>query len=173
MFNSAISHSTKDDTISFDYKLMFFYLFTMGGLAVFNPLDNAIQQVQLAGALLAILCIISIVHKVKHKWSWPGCSLLIIPSILFHLFTSYVMVSFVSYILAGEGHLPSISLAQFLPVLAASFDMIVLAASSPVVTPGYLAGFGILLMNIMVSVKLSTPKTSGFIAQCQSAVAQA
>lgn len=83
--------------ISFDFKLMFLYHIFMMILFGVRPLDNSVDQVLFAFALGFLLFAISIIHKFKAKWRWPGLSLTSIPGVIFNIVFSYVFFAFAAY----------------------------------------------------------------------------
>jgi len=62
-----------------------------------RPLDNSVDQVLFAFALGFLLFAISIIHKFKAKWRWPGLSLTSIPGVIFNIVFSYVFFAFAAY----------------------------------------------------------------------------
>jgi len=156
------------ENMSFDSKLMFVYHIVMMILFGLRPIANPIHQVYLAIVLLVALVLISFIHKLKSKWSWPGISFSSIPSITFNLIFTYAFLAFVSYTMTSGGDLPAVSLANIEALAIESWGVILQAASVPVFTPWFLAGIGIAIMNSLVSLKLATLKKSEFEAQCSN-----
>ena len=154
--------------MSVDFKLMFVYHIVMMILFGFRPIDNPINQVYLAIAVLLALVVASSIHKLKSNWSWPGLSFSSIPSIIFNLVFTYAFLAFASYAITTGGEFPKLSLANIESLLNDSLGVILKAASKSVFTPWYLAAAGICLMNVLTSLNLATTKKTEFEAQCKT-----
>jgi len=152
--------------MSLDFKLMFVYHIVMMILFGLRPISDPTHQVYLAIVLLIALVLISLLHKLKSNWSWPGLSFSSIPSITFNLILTYVFLAFSSYAMTTGGVFPDISLSNIEVLIMESWVVMLQAASLPGLTPWFLAGIGIAFMNSMVSLNLATLKKSEFEAQC-------
>jgi hypothetical protein len=168
-FRKGIKQINKDENpkkFSFDFKLMLAYQIVMMTLFVLRPIDSPLHQTYLAVFLAFMLIIISIFHKLRSNWSWPGLSFTSIPSIAFNLVFTYIFLGFSSYIvIPGEKSL-EFTFANIESLLIESWGVILQAASIPVLTPWFLSGVGIAFMNSTVSLNLATLKQSEFNAQC-------
>lgn len=153
------------NTISLDFKLFFVYHIVMMILFGFRPIQSPIHQVYLAVVLLTVIIFISILHKIKSNWSWPGLTFRSVPSIAMHLILTYLFFAFSAYIIV-DGVFPDLSSSNIEGLITNSWAVILQAASYPVLTPWFLAGAGIVFMNSMVIFRFSAHKKSEFEAQC-------
>ncbi len=174
MFESIknkIEESNKDSSpknMSFDFKLMFVYHISMMVLFGLRPINNAKDQMLFALMLSIVLVLISIVHKLKSKWSWPGLSILSIPAALFNFLLLYVLFAVAAYAMNPSITPPELQLDSMLLLLKDAWPVILNAISIPVFTPWYLAGIGIVAFNILTSLKLVSLKKTEFEAQCKN-----
>tara|TARA_R110001583_G_scaffold118468_1_gene269895 strand:- start:235 stop:762 length:528 start_codon:yes stop_codon:yes gene_type:complete len=154
--------------MSLDFKLMFVFHIAMMILLVIRPIDNAQDQVIFSLILASVLVAISIGHKMKNKWSWPGLKIMSIPGVIFNLLFLYVFFAFTAYAMTPNTMPSSIELDSILTRAVEALPVIVDAIFIPAFTPWYMAGLGIFLFNILSSLNLTTQKKSEFEAQCEN-----
>lgn len=128
--------------MSFDMKLMFAYHLAMmammlGGRALTVPIELA-----LAGGWAAVLATVSVIHKRREGWRWPGVRPL--------------------NLLAAAGTLAAIGL--FLFAATPNFP-----PTTPWALPWYLAGGGIGLFGILNSLKVVSRSRDEFEADVEAA----
>ena len=152
--------------ISFDFKLMFVYHITMMVLFCVRPPINAKLQIIFTMLLAITLFIVSIIHKVKSRWVWPGLSLLSIPSIIFQLIFLYLFFTLASYSMNSSYSVADIPFDSLTLFVKETWPIILQAMYRPVLTPWFFAGFGIVMFNILGSLSLVTQDKSEFESQC-------
>lgn len=160
------NESNSPENMSFDFKLFFIYHIAMMVLFGARPIDDPLIQVIFASVIFTTLCIISIIHKFKYSWSWPGLTLTSIPAIIFNLVFLYAFFAFSSYAMAGNIDIPDIQNADFEALIKQSWTTMVKAFNHPVLTPWFLGGAGIVAFNILSSLKVVSLKKDEFEAQC-------
>lgn len=168
--NFRFGQNRKDTNLkdmSLDFKLMFVYHISMMVLFASTFIRNPIHQVYFAAVLATVLVAISITHKYKSNWSWPGFKLSGLLSALFNLVFIYVFLVFSANLLGFSAHGFPQNIESVKVILAEAPDAILLAASNPKLTPWYLGAFGIGIMNILISLRLATLKKDDFEAQCE------
>jgi len=75
-----IDEQNKDNNpknMSLDVKLMFVYHISMMVLFGTRILDNAADQAWFALILFIVLVLISVAHRFREKWKWPGIGTLV------------------------------------------------------------------------------------------------
>lgn len=164
-------HRSKEDNsaknMSFDFKLMFVFHIAMMILFGARPFDNAKDQILLAIGLGCVLVVVSVIHKVKFKWSWPGLTLMSIPGTILNIVFLYIFFAVASYSMHPSIPVPEIKLSSIAQLIGESWPVILQAISIPVFTPWYLAGIGIVAFNILESLKITTSKKTEFESQCR------
>lgn len=153
--------------MSFDFKLMFVFHIVMMALFGARPFDNAKDQILLAIGLGCVLVIVSIVHKMKSKWSWPGLTAMSIPGAALNVVFLYIFFAFAAYTMHPSIPVPEIEFSSIIQLIGKSWPVILQAISIPVVTPWYLAGVGIVVFNVLTSLKIVTIKKAEFESQCR------
>ncbi|MGO2366662.1 MAG: hypothetical protein ACTH56_08515 [Pseudoalteromonas sp.] len=172
MFESIrkkIDEQNKDNNpknMSLDFKLMFVYHIAIMVLFGTRIVDSAAEQSLFALALFLVLVLISVVHKIRMHWKWPGIGLFSFPSALIGVAFVYAFLAFAAYTINPDIGFPNFQDINYIELLAESWTVIITAASVPVFTPWYLAGVGIGVFNLLSSLKLVTTKKSEFETQC-------
>jgi hypothetical protein len=172
MFDSIrkkIDEQNKDNNpknMSLDFKLMFVYHIAMMVLFGTRIVDNAADQALFAFVLFLVLVLISVVHKFRAQWKWPGIGIFGFPSALIGVAFVYAFLAFAAYTINPDFVFPNFQDISYIDLIAESWTVIITAASVPVFTPWYLAGVGIGVFNLLTSLKLVTTKKSEFETQC-------
>ena len=159
-------NSTKN--MSFDFKLMFVFHIVMMILFGIRPFDNAKDQILLAIGLGCVLVIVSMVHKVKSKWSWPGLTVMSVPGAVLNIVFLYMFFAYAAYSMHPNIPVPEIELGLIGQLISESWPIILQAISIPVFTPWYLAGVGIVAFNVLTNLKIVTLKKADFESQCRN-----
>lgn len=141
--------------ISFDFKLVFVYHISMIVLFATSPIDNAKDQATFALFLGLLLVAVSIAHKLKTRWSWPGLSVTSIPFAIFNLVFVYAFLAFAAYMITSDNPPEALQSLDFTKLISESWSAILKAASIPRFTPWFLAGIGIAVFNVLKSLKLA------------------
>jgi len=162
-----IGEDNSPKKMSFDFKLMFVFHIAMMILFGARPFDNAKDQIQLAIALGSVLAVVSTIHKVKSKWSWPGLTILSIPGAILNIVFLYVFFGFAAYTMHPNIPVPEIELSSIIQLISETWPVILNAVSIPVFTPWYLAGVGIVAFNILINLKIVTLKKAEFDSKCR------
>lgn len=142
------------EKISFDFKIMFVYHITMMLLFVTHAIDKAFTQAMLALALGIILVIVSVWHKQKTNWKWPGLKPSSLPKILFNLIVMYAFFSIAAHTARPKMDNFDFNNPDYLKLITDSWRVILKAASDPFFTPWYLAGVGICVFNLLSDLNL-------------------
>ncbi len=152
--------------MALDFKLMFVYHIAMMVLFGTRIVDSAASQALFALVLFMVLVLISVVHKSRAQWKWPGIGILGLLSALLSVVFVYAFFSFAAYSMNPDFVFPDFQSISFIDLISESWSVIITAASFPVIAPWYLAGIGIGVFNLLTSLKLVTTKKSEFEAQC-------
>ena len=152
--------------ISFDFKLMFAYHIAMMVLFGTRVIGNAVDQALLALSLGIVLVILSVVHKVKSRWKWPGLGIFSLPSALLSIVLIYAFFAFAAYTMNPGIEVPDLNKSNYISMIVESWSVIIKAASVPVFTPWYLAGIGIGIFSLLSSLNLAVSKKTEFEDQC-------
>lgn len=173
MFKSIrkkLNEANNDDIkeTSLDIKLMFVYHIAMMLLFGTRIFDDSITQALFALVLFIVLVVISLLHKFREKWKWPGISMFILPSALLNLAFLYAFLAFVGYTINPDFVLPNLQSINLPLLITESWAAIINTASYPAMTPWYLAGIGIGVFNLLSNLKIVTGKKSEFEAQCKN-----
>ena len=131
-----------------------------------KPLDTANEQIQLALLLGFTLIAASVIHKIKFGWRWPGLKLIKIPGTIFNIAFFYAFFAFTAYSMSPNIPAPNITLDNVITIVKDSWPVIMQVASTPNITPWYLAGCGIVIFSIMASLNLVCHSKSEFDSNC-------
>lgn len=154
--------------MSFDLKLLFVYHIAMMILFSTRPFDDAYGQIVFAVVLGAVLIIVSVIHKIKHNWSWPGLTINMVPGFVLNLLGVYAFMVFSSYSMNSDIPFPEFQLDDLPAFLNETWTLIVKDMFRPFKTTWYLGILGIGLFNILHSLNLASMKKSEFESHCSS-----
>ncbi len=135
---NTMDDSKKENSLrnmSLDFKLMFVYHIAMMVLFGARPIDNANGQILFAMTLGAILIVVSVFHKVKHNWSWPGIKAMSIPGALFNLIFLYVFFAFTAYAMNPDIPAPAFQISNIVVLATDAWPVIKQAILIPIYTP--------------------------------------
>lgn len=126
--------------MSVDFRLMFLYHVSMMMLMLAGGSGiSLLQELLVAACLIVGILAFSWKYRVKHRWRWPGAS--------------------VKNVLAAAGG--TLLMVLFLYAATPLFP-----PSNPQGAPWYLAGLGIGVFSILLSLRIATYSQAEFLSQC-------
>ena len=164
--NEEKNEENSPQNMSFDFKLFFVYHIAMMILFGARPIDNPINQAIFAGSIGTAILIISVAHKIKYRWNWPGLSWTSIPASIFNLAFLYGFFAFAGYSMNPNVSAPDFLRTDIFALLQELWTIMLQGFNLPTFTPWFLAGIGIMVFGILSNLKLVTLKKDEFEAQC-------
>ena len=155
------------DKLSLDFKLFFAFHFSMMILIPFGvyALLSPLQMATLAICLFASLATLSVRHRIRRRWNWPGSTLKGTASALVNLVLCSGFFLFASVFIVNQG-IPDDLPEDAAGMLRLSLDNFAELVSRPHVTPFCLAGIGIIVTNFLTGLKLMPLDEKVFTACC-------
>lgn len=153
--------------MSLDFKHFMVFGFAIMVLFGGRFIDTPKYQIIYAGFFATVLIGISVIYRLKRKWSWPGLSKTSIISLIFKCIFFYAVTTFTSYAINLNGDFSGFKYPGFMALVESSWEMILLAASNPMFTPIFLMMVGIVFVHILLSLNLMTGTKDKFDSQCQ------
>jgi vacuolar-type H+-ATPase subunit I/STV1 len=170
LFESTIKKKQGNNSnllnISFDFKLIMSYSIAMMILFVTRAIKSSQTQIIFAVVLGFIIIVVSIIHKVKRKWSWPGASIKCIPSVLFQILFAYLFFAFASFNMRPKLSTIEIDFDNWPLLFENSLKVILLGMTNPTFAPWFFIGVGIVSFNILSILKVVVKTKSEFDSQC-------
>lgn len=155
--------------MSFDMKLSYAYFLPMMFLFMASGIsDKGVPVPVLLGVpatLLLALCLLSILHKIKHGWRWPGVTVGNVFGTLLNVLWGIVFLVFVAGIMLPAKERPWHQ--KGLPaILNASWEVFVNALLHPFLGPFLLFGAGIVVFNTFRALKFVVTYEDEFRKNC-------
>lgn len=168
MIKNQSRKDNKKSPMSFDAKLMFACQLVLFLTMFLKPFDTVLHYVYLTAFLLATFMLVSIWHKLKSAWSWPGLSLKNIVSAVFNVVATYGFFSFAAYSMSNKTLATSLSAENWEALLLETSQVILQTALSHSNTAvWFLLGASIVWGNLMRDFNFLVMTQHDFEQQCQ------
>ena len=152
--------------MSFDMKLSYAYFIPLMILFVTRAISSPRAMVALACCLGSILTAVSVWHKIRHRWRWPGVTARNILYAVLGLGWGVFFFVFASHTMLPKEPAPW-KARELTSILLQTWALILKAGSIPLFTPWFLFGAGIVVLNILYALRFMALKREQFLENCR------
>lgn len=154
-------------SISFDMKLSYAYFVAIMILLATRLISSPKTLVILACSLWGILTALSVTHKIKSRWRWPGIAPKHLLYAVINIVWGVVLFAYASHIMLPKEPAPW-EAETLSAVVKRTWELVLKAGSRPTLTPWFLFGAGIFVFNTLYALRFMTMKQDNFLRNCNT-----